>query len=35
MTPSDNIFKWANPAYFSFIFGLFEQTIQFLQQNNV
>ena len=27
--------KWANPASFSFIFGLFKQTIQFLQQINV
>ena len=27
--------KWANPATFSFIFGLFKQTIQFLQKINV
>ena len=27
--------KWANPGLFSFIFGLFKQTIQFLQQINV
>ena len=24
--------KWANPASFSFIFGLLKQTVQFLQQ---
>ena len=31
-----DFFKWANPASFSFIFGLFKQTsIQFLQQINV
>ena len=28
-------FKWANPGLFLFIFGLFKQTIQFLQQINV
>ena len=28
-------FKWADPASFPFIFGLFKQTIQFLQQINV
>ena len=27
--------KWANPASFSFIFGLFKQTIHFLHQINV
>ena len=33
---STNILKkWANLASFSFIFGLFKQTIQFLQQINV
>ena len=26
-------FKWANPASFSFIFGLFKQTIQFFKTN--
>ena len=25
--------KWTNPASFSFIFGLFKQTIQFLTTN--
>ena len=28
-------FKKANPASFSFIFGLFKQTLQFLQQIHV
>ena len=27
--------KWANPGLFLFIFGLFKQTIQYLQQINV
>ena len=27
--------RWANPGLFLFIFGLFKQTIQFLQQINV
>ena len=27
-----NFFKWANPCLFLFIFGLFKQTLQFLQQ---
>ena len=27
--------KWTNPSHFYFIFGLFKQTIQFLQQINV
>ena len=27
--------KWANPGPFSFIFGVFKQTIQFCQQFNV
>ena len=27
--------KWANPGNFSYIFGLFNQTMQFLQQINV
>ena len=27
--------KWVNPGPFSFIFGLFKQTVQFLQQINV
>ena len=31
----EDFFKWANPGLFSFIFGLFKQTIQFLQQINV
>ena len=28
-------FEWANSASFLFIFGLFKQTVQFLQQINV
>ena len=32
---SSFIKKWPNPGHFLFIFGLFKQTIQFLQQINV
>ena len=31
----NKFFKWANPGLFSFIFGLFKEAIQFLQQINV
>ena len=30
-----NLLKWDNPGLFLFIFWLFKQTIQFLQQINV
>ena len=30
-----DFFKWANPGLFLFIFSLFKQTLQFLQQINV
>ena len=32
---SNSFFNWPTPASFSFIFGLFKQPIQFLQQINV
>ena len=35
LMPFANKKKWANPGPFLFIFGLFKQTLQFLQQINV